>query len=227
MRPSVLTLLFIPLVSARAPSGPWDAFNYAPKSKTVYPIGIYRTQGQITGSTNLVGNVGQATIAANSWVALDFGIEVCASYCKPFRGLTCSQVGGLISLNFGSSNVSSTLALSFSESPSFVRPDFSDDSSYPAANTTYDGVLTVRAPLPSGYWTQPANALRGGFRYLTLVAGPGAVTISNVSCAISFMPHWDDLRAYTGYFYAKDKGFHDEDFLTKSGWRPVGTARPH
>lgn len=29
------------------------------------------------------------------------------------------------------------------------------------------------------------------------------------------MPHWDDLRAYTGYFFAHDPGFHDADFLTK------------
>jgi len=30
------------------------------------------------------------------------------------------------------------------------------------------------------------------------------------------MPHFPDLRAYTGYFSAKHPTFHDEDFLTKS-----------
>ncbi|KIJ43712.1 glycoside hydrolase family 78 protein [Sphaerobolus stellatus SS14] len=29
-----------------------------------------------------------------------------------------------------------------------------------------------------------------------------AACISHISIAFSFMPHWDDLRAYTGYFYA-------------------------
>ena len=65
--------------------------------------------------------------------------------------------------------------------------------------------------------TQPAASLRGGFRYLTLVATADApVTIANVSCAISFAPHVDDMRAYSGYFYAEDPVFHDKDFLTKA-----------
>lgn len=98
----------------------------------------------------------------------------------------------------------------------FIRPTASDDSSYPSANTTYDGVLAVTAPLPSGHWTQPAAALRGGFRYLTVVSNAdAAVTISNVSCAIAFMPHVDDLRDYAGYFFADDPVYTDKDFLTK------------
>lgn len=98
----------------------------------------------------------------------------------------------------------------------FIRPFFSDDSTYPSANTTYDGVLHVAAPLPTGHWEQPSYALRGGFRYLTIVStSNGSITISNVSCAISFMPHVEDLRAYNGYFYAPDQDFHDPDFLTK------------
>jgi hypothetical protein len=122
------------------------------------------------------------------------------------------QVGGLISVNFENVASSSAIALSFTESPSFIRPTASDDSSYPAQNTTFDGVLRVGAPLQPGYWVQPADALRGGFRYLTLVSTADApVTLSNVSCAIAFMPHVDDLRAYAGYFYAPD-----DELLTKS-----------
>ncbi|KAG6847181.1 hypothetical protein H0H93_009635, partial [Arthromyces matolae] len=196
--------------AARAPSGPWDSFNYAPKSKTVYPKAIHSTNGTVINSELLVDNSGSATIiGSGSWVALDFGIEV----------------GGLISLNIDStsptsptSSISLSLALSFTESPIFIRPTSSDDSSYPDSSTTYDGVLPVPAPLTPGYWIQPKYALRGGFRYLTIVStsdGDGAVTISNVSCAISFMPHVDDLRAYNGYFYAVDRTFHDPDFLTK------------
>lgn len=98
----------------------------------------------------------------------------------------------------------------------FIRPTASDDSSFPSASTTYDGVLAVPAPLKAGFWTQPVSALRGGFRYLTIVSNSdSSVTISNVSCAISFMPHVQDMRAYSGYFYAADPDFHDPDFLTK------------
>ena len=106
-------------------------------------------------------------------------------------------------MNLDSVASTSSLALSFTESPMFIRPTASDDSSTPSASTTYDTVLPITAPLTTGLWTQPAFSLRGGFRFLTIVltSAEGAVTLSNVSCAISFMPHVDDLRAYTGYFF--------------------------
>jgi hypothetical protein len=122
----------------------------------------------------------------------------------------------LISLNFHDPAASAAISLSFTESPVFISPFTSDDSSYPAPNSSYDGVLQVPSPLPSGHWTQPAYALRGGFRYLTIVSNfPALITIFNVSCAISFMPHVEDLRAYQGYFYTSDPVYHDKDFLTK------------
>lgn len=81
---------------------------------------------------------------------------------------------------------------------------------------SYDGVLDVSAPLLQGYWIQPSARLRGGFRFLTIVSvADSPVTISNVSCAISFMPHVENLRTYSGYFYSSDPTFHDTDFLTK------------
>lgn len=81
---------------------------------------------------------------------------------------------------------------------------------------SYDGVLHLAQPIVEGLWTQPAATLRGGFRYLTISStATGAMTISNLSVAISFAPHVEDLRDYSGYFYAKDPGFHDPDFLTK------------
>lgn len=126
------------------------------------------------------------------------------------------QVGGLISLNFLNPPSTAAISLSFTESPVFIRPTASDDSSYPYFSTTYDGVLAVTAPLPSGHWTQPAGALRGGFRYLTVVSNADApVTIANVSVAISFMPHVDNMRDYAGYFYTEDPVYTDKDFLTK------------
>ncbi|KAG6855785.1 hypothetical protein H0H87_010831 [Tephrocybe sp. NHM501043] len=195
-----ILLLFIALAYARAPAGPWDKFNYAPKSKTVYPSAIHSQHGEVQNAQKLVGNAGVANLAGKgSWVALDFGIEV----------------GGLISLTFPTTTSTSAISLSFTESPTFIRPSASDDSSYPSANTTYDGVLRLSAPLPVN-WTQPSATLRGGFRFLTIVSDSDQpVSVAGVQCAISFMPHVDDLRAYNGYFYAYDPVFHDPDFLTK------------
>ncbi|KAG6827253.1 hypothetical protein H0H92_012614 [Tricholoma furcatifolium] len=198
-------------VAALAPSGPWDAFNYAPADRTVYPTAIHSSHGFVSDVNNLVGDGAKtATLKGNgSWVALDFGKEV----------------GGLITLNLAPSS-SAALALAFTESPEFIRPYASDDSSgTPEPNTTFDGVLHAPSPLPSGPWTQPQFSLRGGFRYLTLVLSDDGTDadaevtlgIANVSCAIEFMPHVDDMRAYTGYFYANDPvGVDgDHDFLTK------------
>ncbi|KAI8992817.1 Six-hairpin glycosidase [Trametes punicea] len=187
-------------VLASAPAGPWDTFNYSPKSRTVYPTAVKEIHGGVKNAEALV-STGTATLTGNgSWVALDFGIEV----------------GGLVSLNFGKVFSGSSIALSFTESPVFISPLTSDDSSYPSANMSYDGVLHVPAPLPTGIWTQPAAMLRGGYRFLTIVlTSDEPVAISNVSCAISFAPHFSNLRDYSGYFYASDPVFHDKDFLTK------------
>ncbi len=119
-------------------------------------------------------------------------------------------------MNINPSSSSAGLALSFTESPEFISPFASDDSTMSALNMTYDGILHLTSPLPRVLWTQPSPSLRGGYRYLTIVStSTASVSISNITCAISFMPHVDDLRDYSGYFYASDPSFHDKDFLTK------------
>ena len=120
------------------------------------------------------------------------------------------------------SSNSAGLALSFTESPLFISPLTSDDSTTASINMSYDGVLHVPSPLSPGLWTQTPASLRGGFRFLTIISTTqDAVSISNITCSISFMPHVEDLRAYTGYFYAIDPVFHDKNFLTK-----VSTTTP-
>lgn len=203
-----------------APAGPWDAFNLAPESRTVYPRAIYGFSGTAGDVHGLVSG-GSLTLPSNtSFITLDFGYEI----------------GGLVSLNFDAVSSTSSIALAFTESPEFIRPYASDDSSYPSANTTYDGVLDITGPLPTGYWTQPAERLRGGYRYLTISSTSNSpVTISNVSCAISFMPHVENMRNYSGYFYTLDPDYTDQDFLTKiwysgaytvqTGTVPLNTGR--
>lgn len=73
------------------------------------------------------------------------------------------------------------------------------------------------ASIPEGVWTQPKASMCGGFRFVTIVlTSDMPVTISGVSCVILFMPHFDNLRDYAGYFYAKDPLFaDDEEFVTK------------
>ncbi|KAH9930196.1 Six-hairpin glycosidase [Fomitopsis serialis] len=183
-----------------APSGPWDAFNFAPASRTVYPTSIRQTSGNVSNANSILSNSSLTLSGDGSYVTLDFGFEV----------------GGIVSLNFDEVSDDSSVALSFTESPLFINPLASDDSVVPSANMSYDGVLHVAAPLPAGHWTQPAAQMRGGFRFLTIaLTSDSSVSLSNVSCELNFMPHVDSLRNYSGYFYAADPDFVDPNFLTR------------
>lgn len=119
-------------------------------------------------------------------------------------------------MNIDPSSENSSLSLAFTESSLFISTLTSDDSSRTSSNESYDGVLPIPAPISTGLWTMPTERLRGGFRFLTVVSNDDSpVSISNVSCTITFSPQASNLRDYSGYFYAKDPVFHDEDFLTK------------
>lgn len=74
----LLGLLCLKAVNAAAPSGPWDAFNFAPESRTVYPASVRETVGSVTGADGLVGgDNGSVTLEGDgSYVVLDFGKEV-------------------------------------------------------------------------------------------------------------------------------------------------------
>ncbi|KAF8586716.1 glycoside hydrolase family 78 protein [Ramaria rubella] len=213
------TLPHFPCALALAPSGPWDAFNIAPATRTLWPTAVKTTHGSVSDAANLVGRpkeragAGVTTLSEGSWIALDFGKEV----------------GGLITLSL-SPSPNTSLSLAFTESPLFIGP-ISDDSSFPSANQSYDGALSLPVPLPVGPWTMPAEKLRGGFRYLTVVAGEGGeVKVSNVSVALEFMPHWEDLTAYTGYFYAAgedvlNKAWYAGPYTVQTNTVPLHTGR--
>ncbi|KIJ59431.1 glycoside hydrolase family 78 protein [Hydnomerulius pinastri MD-312] len=195
--------LFAVTSQALAPPGPWDAFNYAPASRTVRPLYIHGTFGTVTDAEKLVeSSSSSATLSGNgSYVTLDFGKEV----------------GGLISLDIVNTTTTATFSLSFTESPVFISPTESDDSSKTVPTMNSDGVEAVPAPLTVGTFTMPPGLLRGGFRYLTIVSNADdALSIANVRLNITFEPEMTgSLREYTGYFYAKDSAAEDVDLLNK------------
>lgn len=57
--------------------GPWDSFNFAPKSRVVRPTALHAINGPVQHASNLLTNSGKATLTNGTWVALDFGKEVC------------------------------------------------------------------------------------------------------------------------------------------------------
>ena len=73
----LLCALLSGLVSASAPAGPWDAFNFAPDSKTVRPAAIFKTVGEVQNPKQLLSPSGKSKLIGNgSYVTLDFGKEV-------------------------------------------------------------------------------------------------------------------------------------------------------
>lgn len=65
------------LARAVAPGGPWDSFNFAPDSKTLWPAAIHETHGSVKDGQELISNSGKATLSGEgSWIALDYGKEV-------------------------------------------------------------------------------------------------------------------------------------------------------
>ncbi|KAG6820732.1 hypothetical protein H0H93_012378 [Arthromyces matolae] len=200
---SLLSLcLLVPHAYSRAPSGPWDEFNYAPTNRIVGPKRVYSVGGTVHSPEQLVPPLdGPATIGGSgSYIVLDFGQEV----------------GGVISLTVETATPGSSLSLSFTESSEFISPLRSDDSCRSVPTMDSDGVQFFSSLRPPQIITQAIGEQRGGFRYLTITStNDESVIISNVSVYTTWMPHWDDLRAYNGYFFVRDPVFHDPDFLTK------------
>lgn len=86
MRLALSVIFFVPAIWALAPKGVWDSFNYAPKTKTVYPTVIHGVNGSVINAENLITNSGSATLSGDgAWVALDYGVEV-MSFTRSFGG---------------------------------------------------------------------------------------------------------------------------------------------
>jgi hypothetical protein len=170
--------------SATPPAGALAALNYAPTSRTLAPTGVYSTSGSVSNPTNVLSGASTRISGTNSAISLDFGKEV----------------GGLITLSFGSTSDSSQrVGLAFSESSLYVGTS-SDASSGGAA----DGAIYGSAP-SGGTYTMPTARLRGGFRYLTVFLNTsGWVDLRRVSLNFTAAPGMADPSAYPNYFYSND-----------------------
>ncbi|MBA3822876.1 MAG: alpha-L-rhamnosidase [Ktedonobacterales bacterium] len=169
----------------RAQATPWDAFNYAPTSRTLAPVAVYATSGNVSNPTHvLTGQVTRLT-GTNAALSLDFGKEV----------------GGITTLTFvGASDSSQQVGLAFSESSLYVGTT-SDASN---GGSGADGALSAAVP-GTGSYTVPAAQLRGGFRYLTVfLTSSGWVDLTGVSLAFTAAPTMSNLSQYANYFYSND-----------------------
>ncbi|GIC93915.1 putative alpha-L-rhamnosidase B [Aspergillus udagawae] len=192
--------------------GPWEQGIYAPSSRTVRPK-------KILSITNLSLNTAYsqampATLHGNgSLVIFDFGIEV----------------GGIVTLNYTSSG-NGALGIAFTEAKNWIG-EWSDSSN--GAFKGPDGALYANfTRAGKGSYTMPNEALRGGFRYMTvfLVTNESIkVQVEDVSLEIGFQPTWSNLRAYQGYFHSSDKLlnriWYSGAYTLQTNSVPVNTGR--
>jgi hypothetical protein len=108
---------------AAAPAGPWDAFNLSPVSRTVQPVGVLKSGGDVSTAG------GVTSIGPNGYVTLDFGKEV----------------GGFVRLHFAPGSEAPTAALTYSEWSTYASPTSSD-----ASNGASNNEPPVVYPAPAG-----------------------------------------------------------------------------
>jgi hypothetical protein len=176
----------VPAAHAATPdSHPWDAYNYAPASRTMTAKSIYRTTGSVSDPGAVLDGKATTLTGPGSSITLDFGEEV----------------GGRVTLHATSAtDAGQQLGLAFTESSQYVgtSSDASNGGGGPDGSITAD--LT-----PGASWTMPQAKLRGGFRYLTLFDETGGtIALDSVTLAISFAPSMSNLRDYANYFYSSD-----------------------
>jgi Bacterial alpha-L-rhamnosidase 6 hairpin glycosidase domain len=160
-------------------------YNYAPSSRTVRPVSVYRTTGTVQNPGNFLTGSSTRLTGTGASVTVDFGKEV----------------GGIITLGFaGASDENQEVGLGFSESSLYVG-DMSDNSNL---GTGPDGALFAPVSGP-GTYTMPIERLRGGFRYLTIfLSSSGWVDLNNIALNFSPSPTMDSPQKYANYFYSND-----------------------
>lgn len=192
--------------------GPWERGIYAPSSRTVRPKKVLSITDLSLSSA--YAQAMPATLHGNgSLVIFDFGIEV----------------GGIVTLNYTSSG-SGALGIAFTEAKNWIG-EWSDSPN--GAFKGPDGALYANfTQAGKGSYTMPDEALRGGFRYMTvfLVTNESAkVQIEDVSLEISFQPTWSNLRAYQGYFHSNDellnRIWYSGAYTLQTNSVPVNTGR--
>jgi len=167
------------------PNGKNSSYNLSPSSRTLKPVAVVKTKGQVT-SPNAVLSGGKTVLQAQgSYLVFDFGKEV----------------GGIVSLQFGdASDTKQSLAMSFSESSLYTGMT-SDQSN---GGNGEDGFLSLNV-VPHGMYVMPTAKLRGGFRYLTIgLTSSGRIELTGVTLQFTPAPALADLRAYRGSFVSSN-----------------------
>ncbi|KAF8492516.1 Six-hairpin glycosidase-like protein [Gautieria morchelliformis] len=168
---------------------PFEEYILAPASRDLRPQSVFNVNGSVSGAQGLLQSTGSSTSISgvNSSVTYDFGLNV--------AGRVRFTVSGNVSAS------GEVLRLTYSESSLWVTSLESDGT----GNGGNDVPFTFNITAP-GTYTVPPEFLRGGFKYLTLgLQTSGPVELTDLRLNYTAMPHFEDMRAYTGYFHSDDQ----------------------
>ena len=181
-------VFFIAAATLVAATVPYQEYILAPTSRIIRPVGVFRTDGpSINPEALLIDNVG----TGKSLVLTAFNASVTYDFRKNIAGYANVKV----------SSTTGVVGVTFSESSLFVS-SYACDS---IADAGPDEPLLLNVT-GAGHYAAPPDKLRGAFRYLTVVnRGEGNLTVNDLWVEYTAMPHWDDLRNYTGWFHSDDE----------------------
>ncbi|MFB4314297.1 trehalase family glycosidase [Actinomadura sp. 21ATH] len=170
----------------RGPSRPWEAYNLSPDTRTVRPVAVHATKGQVSDPDAVLKGRRTTLSGAGASLTLDFGKEV----------------SGLTTLRFAGSDGPAKVGVAFNESSVYAGEPTSDAST--GGPRSRDGALYAQVDGRTTY-TTPAEQLRGGFRYLTIfLDAAGEVTLDGVSLHFTAAPKMKDPDRYANHFYSSD-----------------------
>jgi len=203
--------------------GDWQPYVLAPSSHTVQPVSVVSADargGSIQGAPDAaLGGSGSVTLTSTGTTAtsplltLDFGKEVGGEISIHVLAGSGSAPG--LHACFSESKAQMALTAAQNDSEAAYAPGCDTANiwnGYPGTAYTWDSDSHA---LPLGSTTLPATVTdsqpRGGFRYLTLfLAGPGSVTLNDVSLDFQAAPLEPDPAAYKGWFLSSDNELNKE-----------------
>ncbi|KAF3913941.1 hypothetical protein ABW21_db0206492 [Orbilia brochopaga] len=175
--------------------GPWEAYNKAPEGRIVRPVKIYATEGDVVSPEGLLKG-GSTTFKPGALITYEFAENIGG---RPVW--TVDKSSDL------STNVTDAFKLSwgFTESPNFIGR-FSD------ATTSLPNDLPLKVNITAGTSTFDPIYVRGAFKYMTIWidANPSyngatpSIVLTDLFVPYASMPHFENPKAYTGYFYSSD-----------------------
>ncbi|KAI0143381.1 alpha-L-rhamnosidase [Pestalotiopsis sp. NC0098] len=189
MRLSTITHMQAALVALAAAEVQFSEYILASSSRTIRPVSIRQTGGDVQTADALVDLTSQSSATFNgpdSYVTLDFG--------KNIAGSVGFQIDSL-------EGDDEDIGFTFTESSEWISAEYCDA-------TQDEGVdLPLRFNLTgTGLYQADKAHQRGGFRYLTVVHNTtGTVSISNLTVHFTASPEMSDPAAYTGYFHSDDE----------------------